>query len=32
VDLLASLWGIGQDDEAGAVLWFQLPHDVPTLS
>jgi anti-sigma regulatory factor (Ser/Thr protein kinase) len=32
VDLLASAWGIGQDDEASGVLWFQLPHDVPTLS
>jgi hypothetical protein len=31
VDLLASAWGIGQDDVASGVLWFQLPHDVPTL-
>jgi anti-sigma regulatory factor (Ser/Thr protein kinase) len=32
VDLLASAWGIDQDDEAGGVLWFQLPHEAPMLS
>ncbi|MEV6861368.1 ATP-binding protein [Streptosporangium subroseum] len=32
VDLLASAWGIGRDDEAGGILWFQIPHDGPTPS